>query len=702
METKDDAKQDEASVSQQQLQPKQPPASSAASEPATMGSLSAAFPPSHLSRIGSAEQDILEDKVVAAFEDQFSLSAPYGPERDAEEAAAHGQRVMQDLLVPYAQAKQRLFAGYQCDMGVHTRALLGPLLDMSLNNIGDPYAEAPCRVSTKAVERAVVRYWTQVWRAPEPSRAGVVPTKQHHFADEASLRAYYDEAWGMVLTMGSTEGNLWALRTARDYLKGKFLIEELYGQEDPQPLVDDGMVPAEGAPRAPPGETTSLSQLAQGRPVAEHLVEHVRSLADHAAIGRVLDEHEQEQMQRMVLVAGMRVRELRREPVLLYSTASHYSIDKIKDLTELHTPQTLGPYYAAEGPDGQPWPRRIAARVDGTTDLDALEAQARFFVERGHRVILVCNYGSTFTGAHDDVHAIYARLHGAGLLRKDYWYKPHASGTAPAQHKDHLIERSNFWLHVDGALGAFYGAFFNERAPEVLAQTAQWTGVPLEELPRLPAFDYGSGCGTMSIVMSAHKAMGSPFPSGIVTTHRKHMLDFSSISYIGSADTTIAGSRNGLAPVVMWDYAQRHSAADHARKYLAMLDTARYAERQLEAALDCPANLYGGAIVHVRHSLAVLFPRPSQELVDKYSLSCDNFVYGVPALAAQQADQLPVSHIYCMGQVTRALIDELVRDLAADAKVQAAVEQYRQREAAGMVAPMYGDDGRLVEYRATQ
>jgi histidine decarboxylase len=177
------------------------------------------------------------------------------------------------------------------------------------------------------------------------------------------------------------------------------------------------------------------------------------------------------------------------------------------------------------------------------------------------------------------------------------------------------------------------------------------------------------------------------------------MLDFSSISYIGCADTTIAGSRNGIAPVVMWDYAQRNSTADHARKYMAMLDVAQYAVSKLEAALDCPVNMYGGVVVHVKNSLSVLFPRPSQVLVDKYSLSCDSFVFGVPALAKQQADQLPVSHIYCMNQVTRDLIDQLVQDLAVDVKVMAAVDEYQRRRAEGIIAPMYGADGELIDYK---
>ena len=30
-------------------------------------------------------------------------------------------------------------------------------------------------------------------------------------------------------------------------------------------------------------------------------------------------------------------------------------------------------------------------------------------------------------------------------------------------------------------------------------------------------------------------------------------------AYVGSPDTTLAGSRSGIAPVVLWDYLARHS-----------------------------------------------------------------------------------------------------------------------------------------------
>ena len=57
------------------------------------------------------------------------------------------------------------------------------------------------------MERAVLDYFARLWNAVEP-----------HNKD--NLESY----WGFVLTMGSTEGNLYAMWNARDYLGGKKML----------------------------------------------------------------------------------------------------------------------------------------------------------------------------------------------------------------------------------------------------------------------------------------------------------------------------------------------------------------------------------------------------------------------------------------------------------------------------------------------
>jgi histidine decarboxylase len=64
-------------------------------------------------------------------------------------------------------------------------------------------------VNSRALERDVFAYFARLWHAKTP----------HDATDEASH-------WGYLLSTGSTEGNLYGLWNARDYLKGKALIRD--------------------------------------------------------------------------------------------------------------------------------------------------------------------------------------------------------------------------------------------------------------------------------------------------------------------------------------------------------------------------------------------------------------------------------------------------------------------------------------------
>src|SRR5262245_43351161 len=67
---------------------------------------------------------------------------------------------------------------------------LYPLLDYSINNVGDPFVESNCDMHSKQFEREVLDFFTKQFNAPK------------------------DNWWGYV-TNGGSEGNLYALYLAR-------------------------------------------------------------------------------------------------------------------------------------------------------------------------------------------------------------------------------------------------------------------------------------------------------------------------------------------------------------------------------------------------------------------------------------------------------------------------------------------------------
>eukprot|EP00250_Pteridium_aquilinum_P034422 c7556_g1_i1 orf=1-237(-) len=79
--------------------------------------------------------------------------------------------------------------------------------------------------------------------------------------------------------------------------------------------------------------------------------------------------------------------------------------------------------------------------------------------------------------------------------------------------------------------------------------------------------------------MSGHKWIGAPYPCGVFMTRTKYqMLPPTFPEYIGTPDTTFAGSRNGLSPMFLWDYIARTSYEDQIYKAIRLEQLATYAE----------------------------------------------------------------------------------------------------------------------------
>lgn len=106
--------------------------------------------------------------------------------------------VRRDILHAYAvrmAARKRHFSGFQTNQMGEFDMLLAPFLNMTLLNLGDSRDPGAYQVNTKTFERAVIDYYARLWHMPSPY-------------------------WGYLTAMGSTEGNLFSLWNARDYLSG--------------------------------------------------------------------------------------------------------------------------------------------------------------------------------------------------------------------------------------------------------------------------------------------------------------------------------------------------------------------------------------------------------------------------------------------------------------------------------------------------
>lgn len=232
----------------------------------------------------------------------------------------------------------------------------------------------------------------------------------------------------------------------------------------------------------------------------------------------------------------------------------------------------------------------IVIRSQQNGELDYADFENTVKMNRHKPVIVLATFGTTMTEGKDDVQKIKKIL------------------------KDLAIQDS--YIHCDAALAGSYGAFME---------------------PRLP-FDFKDGADSISI--SGHKFIGSPIPSGVIITKRSNRDRISKgISYIGSLDTTITGSRNGHSPLFLW-YALKHYGVDGLRKrYEHSLNVAQYCELKLK---EIGINAWRNS-----NAITVVFPKTSDKIKAKWQLATEG----------------ETSHIICMPNVTKQQIDELILDM---------------------------------------
>ncbi len=83
---------------------------------------------------------------------------------------------------------------------------LSPFINMHLNNAGDPYQADSTLLNARDFEQEVLEYFSRLWNAK--SRTPLLA----------------ESYWGYILAMGATEGNMYALWSAREYFNEKMKL----------------------------------------------------------------------------------------------------------------------------------------------------------------------------------------------------------------------------------------------------------------------------------------------------------------------------------------------------------------------------------------------------------------------------------------------------------------------------------------------
>ena len=233
----------------------------------------------------------------------------------------------------------------------------------------------------------------------------------------------------------------------------------------------------------------------------------------------------------------------------------------------------------------------IKRQPSGEIDYDDLRETIR--IHRDVPPILIANIGTTMTGAVDDVRRLREILDEFAIKQ--------------------------YYLHCDAALSGMMLPFVKDPQP------------------------YSFPAGIHSISVSGHKMVGSPIPCGVVIALRRNVERIArAVEYIGSLDTTIAGSRNGLSPLLLW-YAIRKLGYQGFRELvLGCLRMADYAiERFRAAGVDAWRN---------NNANTVVFPRPAEEILQKWQIAVFE----------------DIAHIITMPHITKEHVDEIAADLQTE------------------------------------
>jgi histidine decarboxylase len=237
--------------------------------------------------------------------------------------------------------------------------------------------------------------------------------------------------------------------------------------------------------------------------------------------------------------------------------------------------------------------RNIMIRGLPNGEIDYEDLRATLELHRDVPPIILANIGTTMHGAIDDLIAIKRIL------------------------KQLAISRS--YIHCDAALSGMMLPWVDDPQP------------------------FGFDQGIDSVSVSGHKFIGSPMPCGIVLARQENVDRVARlIEYVGASDTTIAGSRNALTPIVIWMAIQRWGEQG-------FRDRMRYGQELADYAIASFKEIGVEAWRH-KNSLTVVFPRPSSAIIERWQI----------------APSQEIAHIITLPHVSTQMIDQLVADIAKD------------------------------------
>ncbi|MFM2476854.1 pyridoxal-dependent decarboxylase [Celerinatantimonas sp. MCCC 1A17872] len=428
--------------------------------------------------------------------------------------------ILADFAAKMAKVKDN-FLGYQTNQQVYFPESLFYFLTLNLLNLGDSFEQGSYQINTKEFERAVIHYYARLCG----------------FCNDESQRQY----WGYITAMGSTEGNLFALWNARDFLLG-------------------------------------------------------RAGQNYSAITQT-----------------------NKEPVVICSAATHYSIYKCCQILNLHAFNDIGPQLGKCPINDGDWSMPIAVDCYGSVDETALYDLVCFFAQRDIPIILIFNHGTTFSGGSDPVYRIIEQI------------KP-ILGINESDHR-------RYWIHVDGALGANFSAYLNQDDPFI------YTNDPYEF--RHPE--------VMSLCLSPYKWLGAPWTCGAYLMQERYKAG-SCVrpDYVAGRDSTVAGSRQGIYALYLWERLVQLGTVG-----LKAIATDNEAKTQyLETKLNELAKKSAEFIVMPRQRGAniVRFYCPDEAIRERFSLAQEKeFIDG---------KSVYLSHVVVLSHVTYAMLDELIAVLS--------------------------------------
>jgi histidine decarboxylase len=230
----------------------------------------------------------------------------------------------------------------------------------------------------------------------------------------------------------------------------------------------------------------------------------------------------------------------------------------------------------------------IRSQANGEMDYEDLLETLK--IHRDKPAIIFANIGTTMTEAKDDLFKIKSILNELVI--------------------------SHHYIHSDAALCGGLAPFI---APRI-------------------AFDLADGADSISV--SGHKSFGSPIPCGILIAKKDNVSRIArSIAYIGSLDTTITGSRNGLTPLFLWYTIKKLGKPGMEKRVLHALEMAEYTEKRLiDAGIPAWRN---------KNAITIVFPQVGDAIREKYQLAT--------------ADGN--THLICMPNVHKDQIDEFLTDI---------------------------------------